>query len=98
MEKTKVETLKTLLRVARILTNRDLSIETWRPGDGWTRYRVEENGGSRNVSSYLRKTECEQWLRAFIEGAESALGREKTTDIYRRRGNPWAGPVEQCVP
>lgn len=83
------KTLEVLLKVARTLTSRDLSIETWSPGDGWTRYRISENHESMNVSHYLTKGECETWLRAFIEGAESALGRDRVNAIFAEQGNPW---------
>lgn len=89
MERTSTKTLQTLLKVARLLTGRDLFIETWAPGDGWTRYRIEEDGGSRNVSHYLRKSECELWLRAFIDGAQSVLGQDRCRELYREHGNPW---------
>ncbi len=87
---TSTKTLQTLLKVAQVLTKRDLEIGKWSPGDGWTRYRVEEAGGSCNVSHYLTKGECEQWLRAYIEGAESALGREAVQARYAEAGNPWS--------
>jgi hypothetical protein len=75
MERTKESTLRALLAQMRaIAPGHDYAIEVWRPGDGWTRYRIEEKGGSRNISLYMRKNELEQWMRAFILGAESAIG------------------------
>jgi hypothetical protein len=63
-----IHTLTTLVRTARTLTQRDLSIGTWRSGNGvTTRYRIEDWGGSRAVSHYMTKGDCETWLRAYTE-------------------------------
>lgn len=90
MERTSIKTLQVLLRVMRTLDPKaDYSIETWAPGDGWTRYRISGNHESTHVSHYMTKAECEQWMRAWILGAETVLGREKVTEIFSERGNPW---------
>ncbi len=81
MERTTTQTLKVLLNVACKMTDRDLSIETWSPGDGRTHYRIAENNESVHVSHYMKKNECELWLRAFIKGLESPR--------VAYTGNPW---------
>jgi hypothetical protein len=85
-----IHTLTTLVGTARTLTQRDLCIGTWRSGNGGTtRYRIEDQRGSRAVTHYMTKGDCETWLRAYVEGAVSALGRYRVAELFRLHGNPY---------
>ena len=56
-----------------------LSIETWAPGDGWTRYRLMARCGSVKVGPYLRRSAMLDTLHVLRALAEqvSNLRREQ---------------------
>jgi hypothetical protein len=52
----------------------DLHLDTWSPGDGWTRYRIERHhpnttGTSRYTTNY-RRAEMIAYLRGAGDAAE----------------------------
>ncbi len=53
------------------LTGEDLSIETWSPGDGWTRYRLIRGGDAyRTLTINYRKQEFGGALSMALTVAE----------------------------
>ena len=93
-ERTKTSTLEKLVKVAAVLTQQTLELEAWNPGD-YKRWRVNSEGGSRHLSPCCRKSELEQWLRAYIAGAEEALGHDAIQSIFSAKGNPWSDVCNQ---
>jgi hypothetical protein len=63
-----------------------LRLETWAPGDGWTRYRLMDNEG-RKLSPYMRRSAMLDTLDALGRLAET-MGKLKPASaaIAKARG------------
>lgn len=71
---TKQEMTNAITKIAAHV-NAELSLSTWSPGDGWTRYRIskaEGSGESHYTPNYTKKE-----MTAYLWGALDTIYRGK---------------------
>ena len=83
MPRMKIETMQSrIAQIVEALGGRPekFEIERWSPGDGWTRYRVVRNEGSRNVTGNMRHGEFAQFLDAAHSLVFEAIADKRLQD------------------
>lgn len=63
--------IDTELEKLSTVTGREFQLDSWSPGDGWTRYQLflknEDNSGLHRVSRVMNNREMYSFIRGYIK-------------------------------